>query len=114
MNNSYMRFLQNISSSSVHSPIKNDLSPTAISLLNAIAIKVFEGISITVSQAMEFKSLGSPANLHLKLDELRHADLVLVTNIGTDRRTKYIFLTQLARDFFQFNNEAMLNAIKSK
>lgn len=112
MHDVYIKFLQIIET--LEPPLLKNLSPTALFLLNKIAVKDFMKQQLNVSQLMEFKSLGSPANLHLKLDELRHADLVLVTNIGTDRRTKYVFLTQIAKDYFQIYSNAMLQAVESK
>ena len=114
MNNSYLRFLQIISQTTTHLQLNKDLSPTAIFLLNEIAVKDFEGQPLIVSQAMEFDALGSPATLYRKIDELREAGLIEVTNVGTDRRTKYLFLTQAAKDYFQINSDAMLKALESK
>jgi len=111
MNNSYMRFLRSVSFEKLHQ--HKDLSPTVTLLLNEIAVKDFEQQPLTVSQAMGFKSLGSPANLHRKIDELREAKMIAVESVGTDRRTKYLFLTQAAKDYFQINSEAMLKAVQS-
>jgi len=114
MPNLYLKFLQNIASLEPMQLKHKDLSPTAIFLLIEIAIKDFDEQPLTVSQAMEFRALGSPANLHRKIDELREAGMIEVTNVGTDRRTKYLFLTQAARDYFQINSDAMLKAVQSR
>ena len=90
------------------------ISTIAILLLNEIAVKDFDEQPLTVSQAIDFKSIGSPATLHRKIDELRNADMVLVTNVGTDRRTKYLLITQAARDYFQIKNDAMVKAVQSR
>ena len=113
MTNFYMRFLKIVAALEQGQHHK-EISPIAVLLLNEIALKDFDKKPLTVSQAMEFRALGSPATLHRKIDELRHADLVLVTNVGTDRRTKYLFLTQAARDYFQIKNDAMLKAVQSR
>ena len=114
MNNFYVRFLK-IAAALDHNRHKHeDLNPTAIFLLNEIAVKDFDEQPLTVSQAIDFKSIGSPATLHRKIDELRNADMVLVTNVGTDRRTKYLMITQAARDYFQIKNDAMLKAVQSR
>ena len=114
MNNSYLRFLQIISQTTTHLQLNKDLSPTAIFLLNEIAVKDFEGQPLIVSQAMEFDALGSPATLYRKIYELHEAGLIEVTNVGTDRRTKYLFLTQAAKDYFQFFSDSMLKAVLSR
>jgi DNA-binding MarR family transcriptional regulator len=114
MNNSYLRFLQNISQTTTHLQLNKDLSPTAIFLLNEIAVKDFEGQPLIVSQAMEFRALGSPATLHRKIHGLREAGMISVESVGTDRRTKYLHITQAARDYFQIKNDAILQALESK
>ena len=114
MNNFYVRFLK-IAAALDHNRHKHeDLNPTAKFLLNEIAVKDFDEQPLTVSQALEFRALGSPATLHRKIDELREAGMIEVTNVGTNRRTKYLFLTQAARDYFQIKNDAMLKALESK
>ena len=114
MKNSYMRFLQIVASLEPHQNICKELSPISVLLLNEIAVKDFEGQPLIVSQAMELYALGSPATLHRKIYELHEAGMITLTNVGTDRRTKYLFLTQAAKDYFQINSEAMLKAVQSR
>ena len=78
MNNSYMRFLRSVASLEPIQLKQKDLSTIAILLLNEIAVKDFDEQPLTVSQAIDFKSIGCPATLHRKIDELRNADMVLV------------------------------------
>ena len=114
MNNFYIRFLQNVSAVKPHQISQKNISPIAVLLLNEIAVKDFEMQPLTVSQAMEFRAVGSPATLHRKLHELREKEMIAVTSVGTDRRTKYLFLTQTAKDYFQINSDAMLKAVGLK
>ncbi len=112
MNNIFLRFLQLVSSDELHQSKQDEISHTAIFLLNEIALKDFEKNPMTVMQAMNLKALGSPSNLHHKLDELREAAMIEVTSVGTYRRTKYFFLTKAAKDYFQIKSEAMAKAFK--
>ena len=114
MNNSYMRFLRSVASLEPIQLKQKDLSPTAILLLNKIAVNNFEEQPLTVTQAMGFKALGSSANLHRKINELLDAGMISLSYVGTTRRTKYLFLTQAARDYFQIKNDAMLKAVVSR
>ncbi len=77
MNNSYMRFLRSVASLEPIQLKQKDLSPTAILLLNKIAVKNFEKQPLTVTQAMGFNALGSAANLHRKITELLDAEMHL-------------------------------------
>jgi DNA-binding transcriptional ArsR family regulator len=112
MKNTYLRYLQFVSSDEIHKQKQEAISPIAIFLLNKIAVKDFEEKPMTVMQAMNLKTLGSPSNLHHKLNELREAGMIEVTSVGTYRRTKYIFITQAAKEYFQIKSEAMLKAVK--
>ena len=113
MPNIYLKFLQNIASLESIQLKQKDLSPTAILLLNEIAVKDFEEQPLTVTQAMGFNALGSPANLHRKLDELLKAGMIEFRSVGKNRRTKYLHITQSAFDYFQTKSKAMVEAINS-
>ena len=113
MANVYLKFLQNIASLESIQLKQKDLSPTAILLLNEIAVKDFEEQPLTVTQAMGFNALGSPANLHRKLDELLKAGMIEFRSVGKNRRTKYLHITQSAFDYFQTKSKAMVEAINS-
>jgi len=114
MNNSYLRFLRSVTSLEPHNHKHEDISPTAILLLNVVAVKNFNEQPLTVSQAMEFRELGSPANLHRKITELLDAGMISLEHVDTNRRTKYLLITQAARDFFQIKNDAMVKAVQSR
>jgi chromosome segregation and condensation protein ScpB len=111
MINFYLKYLQFVSSDELHQHKQEAMSPTAIFLLNMIAIRDFEKKPMTVTQAMAIQALGSASNLHRKLDELREAGMIEVKSVGTNRRTKYLFITQTAYDYFQIKSEAMMKAI---
>ena len=114
MPNVYLKFLQNIAALEPIQVKQNALSPTAILLLNEIAVKDFEDQPLKVTQAMGFNELGSPANLHRKLGDLLDAGMISLEHVGTNRRTKYLLITQSARDYFQIKNDAMLKAVQSR
>ena len=113
MPNVYLKFLQNIAALQPIQLKYKDLSPTAILLLNEIAVKDFEDQPFKVTQAMGFNALGSPANLHRKLDELLDAGMISFSYNGNNRRTKYITLTQTAFDYFQTKSKAMVQAVNN-
>ena len=112
MANVYLKFLQNIAALEPIQLKQNALSPTAILLLNAIAVKHFEQQLLNVTQTLGLRELGSPANLHRKLDELLEAGMISLSYNGNNRRTKYITLTQAATDYFQAMSKAMLEAVE--
>ena len=113
MPNVYLKFLQNIAALEPIQLKYKDLSPTAILLLNEIAVKDFEDQPLKVTQAMGFNALGSPVNLHRKLDELLKAGMIEFRSVGKNRRTKYLHITQAAFDYFQTKSKAMVEAVNS-
>lgn len=82
----YLKFLQNIASLEPIQLKHKDLSPTAILLLNEIAVKDFEEQPLTVTQAR---------------------------SVGKNRRTKYLYITKVAFDYFQTKSKAMVKAVES-
>jgi len=112
MQNTYLRYLQFVFSDAIHQRKQEALSATAIFLLNRIAVNEYEENPMTVNQAMTIHALGSQSNLHRKLDELREAEMIEVKSVGTNRRTKYLFITQVAYDYFNIKSKAMVKAIE--
>jgi len=113
MPNLYLKFLQNIASLEPIQLKHKELSPTAILLLNEVAVKDFEQCPLTVTQAMGFNALGSSANLHRKINELLDAGMISLEHVGTNRRTKYLLITQVAYDYFKINSNAMFKALNN-
>ena len=112
MKNIYFRYLQFVSSDAIHQSKQEVLSSTAILLLNRIAVKEYEEKPMNVNQAMTIQALGSPSNLHRKLVELREAGMIEVKSVGKNHRTKHLFISQAAYDYFQIKSEAMVKAIE--
>ena len=54
---------------------------------------------LNVTQAMNMKSIGSPAMLYRKINDLLHLELVELVYEGTNRRTKYLIPTAKAQAF---------------
>jgi predicted transcriptional regulator len=112
MPNVYLKFLQNIAALEPIQFKYKDLSPTAILLLNEIAVKDFEDQPLKVTQAMGFNALGSPANLHRKLDELLDAGMISFSYNGNNRRTKYITLHKQLLIIFKLSPKPWCKQLK--
>ncbi len=54
---------------------------------------------LNVTQAMNMKSIGSPAMLYRKINDLLHLELVELVYEGSNRRTKYLIPTAKALMF---------------
>jgi hypothetical protein len=54
---------------------------------------------LNVTQAMNMKSIGSPAMLYRKINDLLHMELVELVYEGSNRRTKYLIPTSKALVF---------------
>ena len=86
---------------------------TALKLLNEIAVRHFDGKTLTVSQAIALNKIASPATLHRKLDELREGGLIEQTFEGKNRRTKFLVPTKAANAYFDRMSGAMQSAVNS-
>jgi len=65
-------------------------------LLIRIAMAHDKKLPMNVTQAMGLKTIGSPAMLHRKINDLLHKGLVELVFEGTNRRTKYLIPTSLS------------------
>ena len=54
--------------------------------------------ALNVTQAMNLKSIGSPAMLHRKINDLLHLNMVELVFEGSNRRTKYLLPTPQAME----------------
>lgn len=73
---------------------------TKIALLEVIAIRCFERKPLTVTKAMELKSIASPATIHRIIGELRDLGLIDYVNAKNSKRIKYLITTKKASHYF--------------
>jgi DNA-binding MarR family transcriptional regulator len=95
----YLRFLALAHAVDVNFGDEVDL--VAQRLLEVIAVSASRGTPFTVSQAMELKSIASPATLHRKLRALMDRELIVHKFEGKNRRTRYLVPTENAEKHFQ-------------
>lgn len=82
---------------------KGELPPLDLDakrLLEVIAVKQSQGQSLTVTDAMAMVQIASPATIHRKLDQLREMGMIETQFEGTNRRTKYLKMTDKAHLYF--------------
>ena len=113
MSKAYIRFLRIAKAIEILPSSKFAIDCKALQLLDEIAIRNYEGISMTVEDAKSFKVIASPATLHRKLDELREAGLIEQIFDGNDRRTKYLVPTKAANAYFAKMSKAMTSAVNA-
>ena len=111
MSNLYLRFLLTARALNQIKTFKKTVNATAMLLLNEIAVKHFEGKTITVTEAMNLTQIASPATIHRKLDELRELGFIEQIFEGTNRRTKFLVPTKFANAYFDKMSEAMTSAV---
>jgi len=77
-----------------------ELDLDAKRLLEVIAVRQSQGQTITVTDAMAMVQIASPATIHRKLDQLRELGMIETQFEGTNRRTKYLKITDKAKLYF--------------
>lgn len=95
----YLRFLA--LSQALNPNWGDEIDLAAQRLLEVLAVSAARGAPMTVSQAMELKSIASPATIHRKLRALIDGQLVVQKFEGANRRTRYLVPTQIAEKHFQ-------------
>jgi DNA-binding MarR family transcriptional regulator len=103
----YLRFL-NLSQAVAED--WTDIDQIALRTLEAIAVADAKNTPLTVTEAMSMNAIASPATMHRKLDQLREAGLIAQVHVGTNRRTKYLVITNQAHKYFEQLGNAMVKA----
>lgn len=70
-------------------------------LLENIIIENKFGNTLTVTKAMGLKSVGAPATVHRKIEELLHLNLILFEFRDGNMRTKFLVPSKVATDIYE-------------
>lgn len=111
MNALYLRFLRLSNVLKASNVAVQNIDPTAMLLLNEIAVQHSEGKTMTVTEAMALNAIASPATLHRKLDDLREAGLIDFIFEGKNRRTKFLVPTRSANTYFENMSKLMRQSL---
>lgn len=102
----YLRFLQ-LARAVEALPSGNPMDANESALLEAVVLRWHQGQPMTVREAINLASLGSPATLHKRITRLRNKDLLSAHNEPGDRRAKYLVPTQQALDYYHQLGQTM-------
>ena len=112
MSRNYLRFLALAQAIDLSAEFA-DVDEAAKQLLIYIALRHFQGKSITVTEAMGLKAIASPATIHRKLDVLLKVGLITKVFENNNRRTKYLQPTNIAEEYFAKLGE-LIQKVNSK
>jgi DNA-binding MarR family transcriptional regulator len=88
-----------------------DLDHNEMQLLNEIALAMIAENKLTVSKALEFKNIASPATIHAAMKRLIAKQLVL--QVPSEKgRMKYLQLTKLGLKRYSELSEIMISSNK--
>lgn len=99
MSNPYLIFLWIQKSEGVFHLLEIDHSSRF--LLDNIVLEHKFSKSLTVTEAMSLRSVGSPATVNRKLDELRKFNLISYEFRNNNRRTKFLIPTHTAIEYYK-------------
>ncbi len=94
MPNPYLIFLWLKKNESI--PPSHSIDHSSQILLDYVTIEYKFGNSLTVTQAMKLKVVGSPATIQRKIDELLALDLITFTRRGGNMRKKFLTPSKVA------------------
>ena len=77
-----------------------DLGGTHLHLLEHLAICANAGYPLTVTEAMQLRTVASPATIYRHLDDLIDHSYVYTDHHNDDKRSKYIHLTLKGKRYF--------------
>ena len=95
----YFRFLQ-LAKTFQAEPSTAAMDANDRALLDAVALRWFEGQPMTVREAIALETLGSPATLHKRISRLRQKDMLVAFNQEGDRRAKYLIPSEKTLKLF--------------
>ena len=79
-------------------------------ILDQIALHEDIGKPLTVREMIRVDQIASPATLHKHLASLRTAGYVIARSEGCDRRTKYLVLSSMGRQYMKTLSKAIVQA----
>ncbi len=88
------------------------LDPTAIQLLEKIAIQNMQSKPFMVTDAMQLANIASPATIHRKILILKNANLIKGINNKKNKRNQYLVPSSLAKAYFHKLSMLMIDAQK--
>ena len=110
--NAYFRFLQ-LAKTIQKLPDAPLLDANEKALLEEIVLNWFEKNPMTVREAINLSSLGSPATLHKRITRLRQRDFLMAFNQEDDKRAKFLIPTQKTLALFGDFGKKMNSALTS-
>ena len=110
--NAYLRFLQ-LAKTIQKLPDAPLLDANEKALLEEIVLNWFEKNPMTVREAINLSSLGSPATLHKRITRLRQRDFLMAFNQEDDKRAKFLIPTQKTLALFGDFGKKMNSALTS-
>jgi hypothetical protein len=105
----YLRFLQ-LAKVVQALPDGQEMDANEQALLESVVLRWYENQPMTVREAINLATLGSPATLHKRITRLREKDMLSTLNLEGDRRAKFLIPTQRTLDFFQHLGQSMQQA----
>lgn len=69
-------------------------------VLEVIAIRTLANTPLTVTELMAMSEIASPATIHRKMTRLINLGYVVQAHVGSNRRTKYLHVTDAVNQHF--------------
>ena len=104
--NAYFRFLQ-LARAVEALPDGALMDANESALLEAVVLRWHEGHPMTVREAINLATLGSPATLHKRITRLREKDMLSTLNQDGDRRAKFLIPTPRTLEYFGHLGQSM-------
>jgi DNA-binding MarR family transcriptional regulator len=110
----YLKFLELAQTVDDASGWAGNLDQATMQLLEIIWVMHTQNKTLTVSEAMQLKTVASPSSIHRKLVDLYKMGLMTYIFRNENRRTKYLHPTKKAEKYFAALGKCLSTAVFSR
>jgi len=89
----------------------HSISQFDVKLLEVISVKDSIDQPLKITDVMGFRHLGSPATIHRSLWSIRENGLAIAFHLGSDRRTKYLCVSDIVHTYYSHLGAALIQAV---
>lgn len=89
----------------------HSISQFEMKLIEVISVKASINQPLKITDLMGSRHLGSPATIHRSLWSIRENGLAIAFHLGSDRRTKYLCVSDIVHTYYSYLGAALIQAV---
>jgi hypothetical protein len=109
--NSYLKFTNLKNALEEEFMQLHSISQFEMKLLEVISVKASINQPLKITDVMGSRQLGSPCTIHRYLWSIRENGLAIAFHLGSDRRTKYLCVSDIVHTYYSHLGAALIQAV---